>query len=150
VVFFLLAGFIVWIVIMPLDARRYNWSVNFPLWIKILGAIGLIFSFFFFFRSYSDNTFVSPLVRIQAERKQQVISTGVYGFVRHPMYLAGGLLFIGAPLLLGSVYGLMIGMVMFFLLAGRIIGEERMLVNELEGYADYKKKVRYRLIPYIW
>ncbi|NLI12399.1 MAG: isoprenylcysteine carboxylmethyltransferase family protein [Peptococcaceae bacterium] len=146
----LLLGFIAWIVIMPLDAKRYGWTVYLPLWVKVLGFIALLLSFFFFYRSYADNTFVSALVRIQAERKQRVVSTGVYSIVRHPMYLGGILLFIGAPLLLGSLYGLIIGLAMFFLLAGRILGEEKMLVDELEGYEDYKKKVRYRLFPYIW
>ncbi|MEW6173694.1 MAG: isoprenylcysteine carboxylmethyltransferase family protein [Bacillota bacterium] len=146
----LLIGFIAWIVVMPLDAKRYGWTASFPLWLKALGGIALLLSFFFFYRSYADNTFVSPLVRIQSERKQQVVSTGVYGFVRHPMYLGGILLFIGAPMLLGSIYGLVVGVALLFLLAGRIIGEEKMLADELEGYADYKKKVKYRLIPYIW
>jgi protein-S-isoprenylcysteine O-methyltransferase Ste14 len=150
VVYGLLIGFIAWIVIMPLDAKRYGWTVGFPLWIKVVGVIELLCSFFFFYRSYSDNTFVSPLVRIQTERKQQVVSTGVYGFVRHPMYLGGILLFIGTPMLLGSVYGLIIGLAMLFLLMGRIIGEEKMLVDELAGYADYQKKVKYRLLPFIW
>ena len=150
VVYGLVLGFILWIVIMPLDAKRYGWSADFPLWLKILGGIGLLLSSFLFYRSYADNTFVSPLVRIQAERKQQVVSTGVYGFVRHPMYLGGILLFIGTPLLLGSIYGVLIGVLISFLLVARIIGEERMLVKELEGYADYRKKVKYRLIPFIW
>jgi len=150
VVYGLLIGFIAWIVIMPLDAKRYEWTIYFPLFLKFLGGIELIFSFFFFYRSYTDNTFVSPLVRIQAERKQQVVTTGVYGFVRHPMYLGGILLFIGTPMLLGSTYGVIIGLLMFFLLAARIIGEEKMLVNELEGYTDYKNKVKYRLIPFVW
>jgi len=150
VVYGLLIGFIAWIVVMPLDAKRFEWTTYFPLWLKILGGIGLILSFFFFYRSYADNTFVSPLVRIQTERKQQVVSTGVYSFVRHPMYLGGILLFIGTPMLLGSRYGIIIGLLMFFLLASRIIGEEKMLVNELEGYTDYKKKVKYRLIPFVW
>jgi protein-S-isoprenylcysteine O-methyltransferase Ste14 len=150
VVYGLVLGFILWIVIMPLDAKRYGWSANFPLWLKIIGGIGLLLSSFLFYWSYADNTFVSPLVRIQAERKQQVVSTGVYGFVRHPMYLGGILLFIGTSLLLGSLYSLLIGILLSFLLVARIIGEERMLVKELEGYADYRKKVRYRLIPFIW
>jgi protein-S-isoprenylcysteine O-methyltransferase Ste14 len=85
VVYGLVLGFTLWIVIMPLDAKRYGWSVNFPLWLKIIGGIGLLLSSFLFYRSYADNTFVSPLVRIQAERKQQVVSTGVYGSER-PCY----------------------------------------------------------------
>jgi len=150
VVYGLLIGFIAWIIIMPLDAKRFGWTTYFPLWLKILGGIALLFSFLLFYRSYADNTFLSPLVRIQAEREHQVVSTGVYGFVRHPMYLGGILLFIGTPMLLGSVYGVLIGLTMLLLLVGRIIGEEKMLMNELEGYADYKLKVKYRLIPFVW
>lgn len=150
VVFGLFLGFISWIVIMPLDAKRYGWTTYFPLSIKILGIVGLILSFYFFYRAYADNTFASALVRVQSDRKHQVISTGVYGFVRHPMYLGGILLFVGTPMLLGSLYGLVIGLSMIFLLAGRIIGEEKMLINELDGYEEYKKKVRYRLIPFVW
>jgi len=150
VVYGLGLGFVLWTVIMPLDAKRFGWSPDFPLWLKIIGGILLIPSSFLFFRSYADNTFVSPLVRIQSERRQRVVSTGVYGFVRHPMYLGGILLFTGVPILLGSMYGLIIGVLMSCLLVARIIGEERMLVKELDGYADYRKKVKYRLIPFIW
>jgi protein-S-isoprenylcysteine O-methyltransferase Ste14 len=150
IVYGLVLGFILWIAIMPLDAKRYGWSPAFPLWLKIIGGMILLLSSFLFFRSYTDNTFLSPLVRIQTERKQRVVSSGVYGFIRHPMYLGGILLFIGTPLLLGSIYGLLIGVLISFLLVARILGEEKMLVKELDGYADYKKKVKYRLIPYIW
>lgn len=150
VVYGLLIGFIAWIVIMPLDAKRYGWTTDFPLWLKILGGIGLILSFFFFYRSYTDNTFVSPLVRIQTERKQQVVSTGVYGFVRHPMYLGGILMFIGTPLLLGSYFGIALGLIITVLLAFRTLGEEQMMLKELDGYEEYKRKVKYRFIPLIW
>lgn len=150
VVYGLLVGFISWILIMPLDAKRFGWTDYFPLWIKVLGFALLILSFYFFFKSYKDNTFVSALVRIQSERKHQVVSTGVYGFVRHPMYLGGALLFVGVPMLLGSMYGIIVGVVLTLLLAGRIIGEEQMLETELEGYKEYKEKVKYRLIPHIW
>ena len=150
IVYALGLGFIVWIVIMPLGAKRFAWTVDFPLWLQVLGGVGLLLSFFFFYRAYVDNTFASPLVRIQADRKQHVISTGVYSVVRHPMYLAGVLMFIGAPLLLGSLYGMLIGVLMALLLVVRISGEEKMLTDELEGYADYKIKVRYRLIPFVW
>ena len=150
VVYGLVLGFMLWIVVMPLDAKRYGWSQDFPVWLKIIGGIALVLSSFLFFRSYAENTFVSPLVRIQKERRQRVVSTGVYGFVRHPMYLGGMLLFISTPVLLGSLYGVLIGILFSFLLVARIIGEERMMVTELKGYADYRKKVRYRLIPFVW
>jgi protein-S-isoprenylcysteine O-methyltransferase Ste14 len=150
VVYGLILGFVLWILIMPLNAKRFGWSPDFPVLLKIIGGIGLLLSSFLFYRAYTDNTFLSPLVRIQEERKQQVVSKGVYGFVRHPMYLGGILLLIGAPLLLGSLIGVLIGILIFFLLVARIIGEERMLVRELEGYADYRKKVKYRLIPLVW
>jgi protein-S-isoprenylcysteine O-methyltransferase Ste14 len=146
----ILIGFFLWVIIIPLDAKRFQWSPDFPLRVKLIGGILLLISFFFFFRAFTDNTFLSPMVRIQAERKQHVVSTGVYGFVRHPMYLGAILQFIGAPLLLGSMYGVLAGIGLLFILAGRILGEEKMLLDELEGYADYQKKVRYRLIPFIW
>jgi protein-S-isoprenylcysteine O-methyltransferase Ste14 len=150
VVYGLVAGFITWIVIMPLDAQRFGWSPVFPAWVKVLGIAGLAGSFFLFFRSYTDNTFLSPLVRIQEDRKQRVVSTGVYGFVRHPMYLGGIFMFTGSPLLLGSMYGLFAGLALTALLMARIQWEEAMLARDLEGYPEYMQKVRYRLIPCIW
>jgi protein-S-isoprenylcysteine O-methyltransferase Ste14 len=89
-------------------------------------------------------------VRIQSERDQKVVSTGVYGVVRHPMYLGAMLLFLGAPLLLGSRYGFIIGIYLCILFVVRIMGEEKMLLEELEGYAAYTQRVKYRLIPYVW
>ncbi len=142
--------FLIWFVVMPLDAERFTWTINFPVWLQVVGGILLVISFFFSYRAYTDNTFLSPLVRIQSEREQQVVSTGVYGFVRHPLYLGGVLLFIGAPMLLGSIYGIIIGALMFLIVVVRIMGEEKMLVYELKGYDDYKKKVKSRLIPFIW
>ena len=97
-----------------------------------------------------DNTFASALVRIQRERNHAVVSTGVYGFVRHPMYCGAMLMALGAPILLSSKYGVMAGVLSTFMLAGRIVGEEKMLVEDLEGYGDYKKRVKYRLIPFVW
>jgi len=150
VVYGLLVGFIVWIIIMPLDARRFGWSPLFPLLLKVVGGAGLAGSFFLFFRSYTDNTFLSPLVRIQDDRKHQLVSTGVYGVVRHPMYLGGILMFLGAPLLLGSFYGVIAGLALTILLMARVVGEEGMLARELEGYREYMKNVRYRLFPFLW
>lgn len=93
---------VVWIIIMPLDAKRFGWSLYFPVWLKVVGGAMLLPSFFFLFRSVADNTFASTAVRIQDERKHHVISTGVYSFVRHPLYLGNSFMLVGAPLLLGT------------------------------------------------
>lgn len=150
VVYGLLAGFIIWFFVMPLEVKRFGLSAGFPFWLKFPGGACLVGSFFLFFRSYADNTFLSPLVRIQKDREQQVVSTGVYGFVRHPMYLGAILMFFGAPLLLGSWYGLLAALALTALLMARILGEEEMLARELDGYREYTQKVRYRLFPGLW
>ena len=102
------------------------------------------------FRALTDNTFASQLVRIQTERHQRVIDTGVYGFVRHPMYLGGDLMFVGGALLRGSISGLLVGLGFVLLLVLRIFGEERLLARDLDGYLAYRGKVRYRLVPHVW
>lgn len=139
-----------WLFILPLDAERFHWSPVFPLWLKILGGVALIPALYLIERTTMENTYLSTMVRIQSERKQHVISTGVYGFVRHPLYLGCLFMMIGAPLLLGSLYGLLITFIGLAAIAGRIIGEEKMLSDELEGYDEYKKKVTYRLVPFVW
>jgi protein-S-isoprenylcysteine O-methyltransferase Ste14 len=141
---------LLWFIVLPLDAERFHWSPDFPIWLKILGDVALIPALYLIERATIDNTYLSAIVRLQRERKQHVITTGVYGFVRHPLYLGCALMMFGAPLLVGSVYGLIISLIGLLVLAGRIIGEEKMLVEELEGYEEYKKKVKYRLIPFIW
>jgi len=135
---------------MPLDARRFRWSPDFPVWLKVLGGLMLIPALYLIFQATAENTFASTMVRIQKERKQRVISTGVYGLVRHPMYLGAVFMMFGAPLLLGSIWGLIIAAIGFCILVGRIIGEEKMLINELDGYSQYVNAVRYRLIPFVW
>jgi protein-S-isoprenylcysteine O-methyltransferase Ste14 len=150
VVYALMLGFTAWLVFMPLDAKRYKWTAAFPAWIKFCGGIGLLPSFFLLYRSYIDNPFASALVRIQAERKHRVVSTGVYGFVRHPMYLGAILMMLGTPLLLGSRYGVLLGAALTLLIAARIVGEEKMLTRDLDGYEECKKKVKYRLVPFVW
>ena len=150
VVILLVIGFTAWIVLMPLDAERFGWTQFFPLWVKIIGGLLLIPSAVLFLRSYMDNPYLSGLVRIQEERNQRVITTGVYGLVRHPMYLGAACLFVGAPLLMGSLAGLGLGILLTVLLAVRSIGEEKMLTDELDGYDEYRKKVKHRIIPFIW
>jgi protein-S-isoprenylcysteine O-methyltransferase Ste14 len=101
-------------------------------------------------KAFMDNPFASPVVRIQKERKQRVISTGIYSIVRHPLYLAGMLLFMGMPVLLGSFIGIGCTIVVSILFAIRAVKEERTLADELEGYDEYCKKVRYRVIPFVF
>ena len=141
---------ILWLILMPLDAKRFGWSPEFVPWLKVLGGVMLLPSLYLIFMATVQNTFLSALVRIQTDRKHRVISTGVYGFVRHPLYLGCLLMIFGAPLLLGSIVGAAIGVIGTIGLIVRILGEEQMLKNELVGYADYMKKVKYRLIPFVW
>jgi protein-S-isoprenylcysteine O-methyltransferase Ste14 len=150
IVYLLLIGFLGWVALMPLDARRFHWTPPLPLPLEILGASMLLGAWFFLFRAFTDNTFLSPLVRIQSERHQRVVSSGVYGWVRHPMYLGAILMFLGGPLLTGAATALLVGVLLALLLAVRIAGEEKLLVNELPGYEDYRTRVRYRLIPLVW
>ena len=141
---------IIWLILMPLDASRFGWSPAFPVWLKLIGGVALLPALYLIYRATAENTFLSAKVRIQTDRKQQVISTGVYGFVRHPLYLGCLLMLLGAPLLVGSIFGLILSLVAVVVLVVRILGEEKMLVTELEGYEEYKKKVTHRLVPFIW
>jgi len=142
--------FLVWFAIMPLDARRYHWSPTFPFWLRALGTVVLTISIVMVFEALRENTFAAPVVKMQKERGQTVVSTGMYGVVRHPMYAGALLLFVAGPLLLGSVWGLIISLVLIVTIAVRSIGEEAMLKHELEGYSDYMKRVKWRMIPFVF
>ena len=142
--------FIVWFAIMPLDARRFGWSPAFPLWIRAAGAFLQIVATYIVFEALRENTFAAPVVKMQKERGQKVISSGLYAIVRHPMYAGATLLFIAGPLLLGSIAGLPIGLVLIATIGARAVGEEAMLKQELEGYSDYMQKVKWRIIPYVF
>jgi protein-S-isoprenylcysteine O-methyltransferase Ste14 len=148
IVFFL--GFLAWYAVMPLDARRFHWSPEFPLWLRVVGAVVFIVAFYLLFSAMRENTFAAPVVKMQKERGQKVIATGPYAIVRHPMYSGGSLLFIGGPLLLGSVYGLGIGAILIVVLAIRSIGEEQMLKQELDGYPEYMNRIKWRLLPFVF
>ncbi len=138
------------LIVVPALDVRFGWTPRLPPWCEVSGGILLLGGTFPFFRAFTDNTFASPLVRIQTERGQHVIDTGVYGFVRHPMYLGASLVFVGGALLLGSACGLLLALAMVGLLVVRIFGEENLLARDLEGYKEYLQKVRYRLVPHVW
>ena len=136
-------------VVPPLDLR-FGWTPRLPLWCEICGGALLLGGSFPFFRAFTDNTYASQLVRIQTERGQRVIDTGVYSIVRHPMYLGASLAFMGGAMVLGSISGLLLALVLFALLVVRISIEENLLVRDLEGYKEYLQRVRYRLVPHVW
>ncbi len=140
--------FLAWLVLMALDAVRFRWS-QMPGWLKVVGAILLLCSFYFFFVTFRENPYLSPAVRVQTERGQTVISTGPYRYVHHPMYAAVIPFVVGTTLLLGSLYGLL-GLILVVGIAFRAVQEERVLRAELAGYDAYMARVKYRLIPHIW
>ena len=138
-----------WLVLMGLDAGRFHWS-RVPLFVQVAG-VGLIgLGSYLVGLTFKANSFAAPVVKIQKERGHQVVTTGPYAYVRHPMY-AGALFFIvGAPLLLGSWWGLATAVLLVLAMAVRAVLEERALKAELKGYAEYAERVRYRLVPYLW
>ncbi len=136
-------------VVAGLDAVRYRTS-HMPLWLEVLGAAGIALGIYIFHIVMRTNSYATAVVRIQDERGHQVISTGPYAFVRHPMYSGAILYFLGIALLLGSWYAVAIAVVLVALFGLRAVWEEKTLIDELPGYATYAQRVRYRLIPGIW
>lgn len=126
---------------------RFNWY-TLPLGITIFGAIIFLLSYILYAEVLRENTYLSRTIEVQ--ENQKVIDTGLYGIVRHPMYSATLLLFLSIPLVLGSVFSFIIFLSYPFIIAKRIKSEEALLEKELEGYKEYKTKVKYRLIPFIW
>ena len=144
-----MALFVVWLILMPLDAVRFGWS-EVSDWLQIVGALGVVLSFYVMFLTFRENAYLALVAKLQEERGQSVVSTGPYRYVRHPMYASMFLFFPTSALLLGSWWGLMLCAVLLGLLVWRIPLEERMLEDGLAGYDEYARKVRYRLIPRVW
>src|SRR5262249_55309685 len=126
-----------------------GWS-HVPVWTQGLGALGFLVSAYVVYLTFRENTYAAPVVKIQRERGHKVVTTGPYRYVRHPMYAGAIFFLLGTPLLLGSWYGLALAPILIAVLAVRAVLEERTLAAELEGYADYAARVRYRLIPRVW
>ena len=139
-------GFISLLVLPALD-HRFHWS-NVSLGAVIAGDVLVVVGFYFVFRVYRENTFTSATIEIAPN--QTVVSTGPYAIVRHPMYASALLYVIGTPLALASYWGLIGVAVMVPFLIWRLFDEERMLVASLPGYVEYQRKVRCRLIPFVW
>lgn len=137
------------LIVTSLDAGRYHWS-PIPVWLQVVGGIALLLSFYLFFVTFRENSYLSQVVRIQEERGHRVVSTGPYSYVRHPMYAGLVIFVVGTPLLLGSWYGVLLGLPLVVTLMWRAVLEERTLRDELHGYREYMAQVKYRLIPHVW
>jgi len=137
------------LVICGIDAVRFHWS-NLPLILKIIGFIGYIPSVIIIFLTIKENAYLSEVVRIQKDRSQQVVKTGPYKYVRHPMYSGIILMILFTPFALGSFIALIFSGLIIILFIIRTYLEDKTLQNELPGYKEYIKKVRYRLVPGLW
>lgn len=126
---------------------RFHWH-QIPLWGSIAASILFLLGYILYAEVLRENTFLSRTVEVQ--ENQTVVDTGLYGVIRHPMYTATLLLFMTMPLILGSLHGFIIFLVYPFIIARRIKGEEAFLERELAGYREYKQKVKYRLLPFVW
>ena len=137
-----LAGFIV----AGLD-HRFEWS-HVPTWLVVASSAILLISYALYAEVMRENAYLSRTIEVQ--EGQKVVDTGLYGIVRHPMYAVTIWLFLSIPLVLGSFWSLLCFAPYPIVIVARILNEEKVLTAELDGYADYKKKVKYRLIPFIW
>jgi protein-S-isoprenylcysteine O-methyltransferase Ste14 len=141
-----LAGFMLLIVLPGLD-YRWHWS-SVPPWLVLAANVVLALSFAIFFIVLKQNSFAASTIRIEAD--QPVVSTGLYAIVRHPLYSGALLLMLATPLALGSYWTLLVAFALIPVLMWRLLDEERFLMQNLPGYADYCRSTRFRLIPLIW
>jgi len=145
IMWFTSLAFIALLIVPGLD-HRYSWfsvSLSFVVVGNVLVALG----FYFIFRVYRENTYTSATIELA--ENQRVIDSGPYAFVRHPMYVGALLYLLGTPLALGSYWGVLPFVFIFAMLMWRIVDEEQVL-KELEGYTEYKQRVRFRLLPGVW
>ena len=126
---------------------RFGWFIL-PKGVAIGASAVLLAAYVLYAEVLRENTYLSRTIEVQEDQK--VIDTGLYGIVRHPMYAVTLLLFLSVPVVLGSLYAFVVFLAYPFIIVKRIKGEEAFLEKELVGYCDYKKKVKYRLIPFIW
>ena len=126
---------------------KYNW-IAIPNIVVIISAVLFILAYILYAEVLRENTYLSRTIEVQ--ENQKVIDTGLYGVVRHPMYAVTILLFLTMPLILGSIMSFVIFLVYPIIISKRIKNEEKVLEKELQGYTEYKKKVKYKVIPFIW
>ena len=139
-------GFATILVVSALD-HRFGWSPV-PAYLSLVGDALVALGFVLIFFVYKQNSFASATIELAPEQK--VISTGLYALVRHPMYAGAFFLLVGIPLSLGSWWGLLVLALMMPALMWRLFDEERFLEKNLPGYSEYRSKVKYRLVPFVW
>ena len=139
---------LIWFLAIGFDKRLH--ASDIPVALQALGLAMLLLTTGFIMWVMRENSFAAPVVKVQTERGHRVVSTGPYAWVRHPMYSGTILFFVGVPLLLGSWWGVALSPLFVILFAIRSGIEERALVAGLPGYADYTRRVRYRLVPGLW
>lgn len=126
---------------------RFRWIVL-PVWVSWAAAVLFLLAYVLYAEVLRENIWLSRTVEVQ--ENQKVVDTGLYGIVRHPMYMTTLLLFLSMPLVLGSVISFVIMLLYIPIIAKRIRNEEQVLEGGLEGYAEYKKRIRYKVIPFVW
>ncbi|MBQ6661911.1 MAG: isoprenylcysteine carboxylmethyltransferase family protein [Firmicutes bacterium] len=126
---------------------RYGW-IRLPGWVSWLAAVLFLLAYAIYAEVLRENAYLSRTIEVQ--ENQKVIDTGLYGIVRHPMYMATLLLFLAMPLVLGSIFSFLVMLCYIPLIARRIRNEEQVLEKGLAGYTEYKKRVKYKVIPRIW
>lgn len=138
-----------WLALMGLDAVRFDWT-SMPDWLQIIGGIGVATALSFVYRVFEENTFRTRPVRVGKDRSQRLISTGPYAVIRHPFYAAVLFFCASTALMLGSWIGLAGVLLLGACLAVRVAMEDRQLRAKIEGYAEYARRVPYRLVPGLW
>ena len=133
--------------VVPALDHRFAWSVV-PIYAMIAGDALIVLGFLFVFWVFRVNSFTSGIIEVAAE--QRVISTGPYGLVRHPMYFGALIMLLGVPIALGSWWGVLTLIPMTVILILRLVDEEIFLARSLPGYAEYRQKIKYRLVPFAW
>jgi protein-S-isoprenylcysteine O-methyltransferase Ste14 len=135
------------LLVVPAFDHRYGWSTV-PVGGVVFGNVLVAIGFYFIFLVYRENTFSSATIEVA--ENQKVISTGPYAIVRHPMYASASLYLLGTPLALGSYWAFIAIAAMIPFLIWRLLDEERFLAKNLPGYDEYQKRVRHRLVPFVW
>lgn len=143
---FSVLGFVLAFLLPGFDIR-YGWS-NMPAWVSIAAAMMMFLSYALVFRTMQVNSFLSRVIEVA--ENQKVIDTDVYGIVRHPMYVGMVVLYVISPIVLGSWWAVIPALVIIPVIVARILDEEIALETDLPGYKEYKQKVKYRLLPFIW